>query len=581
MRWLAIWFATLLFWAAPARAEVSYQIDLSQRASHVAIIEMTVRGSRAPLDLWMPAWTPGAYELRHWGRNLTPLAAENEKGQPVSFSRVGPDRFHVDWSGTVKLRYRVYASELSDDASQIDSAHAYLNGSSIFLAARGQEKSLHQVAIALPSGWKVATALEESPTGWETTSYEALIDAPIEIGKFARAEVRAAGRLYHIVIDGASDVPPIFQHDLARIAEAEAKLVGTPPYRQYLLLIHLADGIGRIAALEHAASSSVIIPHRGLSGGDAYDELLYVAAHELFHAWNARRLRPAELVPYDLEHEQRSRSLWITEGLTEYYAHRALRLAGLWAKSRYLERLGDQITRAMAAAARGLTVEEEAELTWQAPDEAASDPDAYYARGHLVALALDAEIRAASGGRFSLDDVFKSLLSAADRAGGSMPIDGARLAEEIAKFAPSVAPHVAAWTRAPHETDRLDAALSAVGLKITRQESSARTFAGFAAENDAGALRVVAVGPGGPAQEAGLRAGDRIVRLDGSPPTADWAEKLAAKLPGAQIAIEAVRATRRMLIELRLETTRNLTGKLEETPATPKAIALRQQLLGG
>jgi predicted metalloprotease with PDZ domain len=577
MRWLAI------FWlvAATARAEVSYKIDLSQRASHVAIVEMTVRGSHSPLDLWMPAWTPGAYELRHWGRNLTPLSAENEKGQAVPFSRVGPDHFRVDGGGTIKLRYRVYASELSDDASQIDSAHVYLNGSSLFLAARGQEKSLHELAISVPAGWKVATALEESPSGWETTSYEALIDAPIEIGRFARAEVRAAGRLYHIVVDGAPDVPTMFQHDLARIAEAEAKLAGPPPYRQYLLLIHLSDGIGRIAALEHAASSSVIIPHRSLTGGDAYDELLYVAAHELFHAWNARRLRPAELVPYDLEHEQRSRSLWITEGLTEYYAHRALRLAGLWAKNRYLERLGEQVTRALAAAARGLTVEDEAELTWQAPDEAASDPDAYYARGHLVALALDAELRVASGGKYSLDDVLKGLLTAADRAGGPLPVDGARLAEEIAKLAPEVAPHVAAWTRTPRETDRLDAALAGVGLKITRQESSARTFAGFAAENDGATLRVVAVGPGGPAQEAGLRAGDRIVRLDGAPPTADWAEKLAAKISGAQIAIEAVRATRRMLIELRLETTRNLTGKLEETPATPKAIGIRQQMLGG
>ena len=98
-------------------------------------------------------------------------------------------------------------------------------------------------------------------------------------------------------------------------------------------MVHLADGIGRIAALEHANSASVIVPHRSLQG-DAYDELRYVAAHELFHAWNARKLRPAVLVPYDLSREQRARSLWIVEGFAEYYAHRAMRLAGLWNRRR-------------------------------------------------------------------------------------------------------------------------------------------------------------------------------------------------------------------------------------------------------
>jgi predicted metalloprotease with PDZ domain len=364
--------ALLVLWGASAQAQVSYRVELADRGAHVATVEMTVRGA-SPIELWMPVWTPGAYEMRHWGRNLTPLGAEDDTGKSVPFARVGPDRFRVDGGGTVKLRYRVYAAELSDDASQIDASHALLNGSSIFLAARGQEKAAHRVSIVAPDGWRVATALEPAAGGWEAANYESLIDAPIEVGTFARGEVRAAGRLYRVAIDGASEVPPSLLRDLAQLAEAEAKLVGPPPYRHYLLLVHLADGIGRIAALEHAASASVIVPHRSLQG-DAYDELRYVAAHELFHAWNARRLRPAEMMPYDLEHEQRARSLWIVEGFAEYYAHRAMRMAGLWSKTRFLERLSEQATRALGGARRGLTVEEEAELTWQSPDDAAADP---------------------------------------------------------------------------------------------------------------------------------------------------------------------------------------------------------------
>src|SRR5206468_2719277 len=159
----------------------------------------------------------------------------------------------------------------------------------------------------------------ETPSGdYQAPGYEALIDAPIEIGRGAESEVRAAGRHFRIVVDGASEVPAHFARDVAAIAEAEARLIGAPPYRRYLLLVHLADGIGRLAALEHAASTSIVTPRRSLSGpasGDAYQELVYVVAHELFHAWNARRLRPAELVPYDLTRPTPSRALWITEGL--------------------------------------------------------------------------------------------------------------------------------------------------------------------------------------------------------------------------------------------------------------------------
>src|SRR5205807_3160584 len=129
---------------------------------------------------------------------------------------------------------------------------------------------------------------------------------------------------YRIVVHGAAAVPARFVDDVARIAAAEAHIAGAPPYPRYVLLLHLSDEAGRIAALEHAASTSIIVPRKSFSDPQAYDELTYVVAHELFHAWNAKRLRPAELVPYDLSRPQISRALWITEGVTEYFAHRAM-----------------------------------------------------------------------------------------------------------------------------------------------------------------------------------------------------------------------------------------------------------------
>ena len=479
---------------------------------------MTITGAAGPVELWMPVWTPGAYELRTWGRNVTPLAASDGSGRALPFVRTGPSTFRVDGRGTVRVRYRVYAAKLSDDGSHVDAGHALLNGSSLFLAVRGQERGLHELRLVLPPGWRAATALEEDASGWAVTSYEQLIDAPIECGRFADAVTRAAGRSYRIVVDGAATVPARLVEDVARIAEAEARIAGAPPYHRYVIVIHLSDEAGRLAALEHAASTSIIVPRKSLVDPDAYGELTYVVAHELFHAWNAKRLRPAELVPYDLSRPQRSRALWITEGLTEYFAHRAMLRAGRWSRAAYLEHVGDEAERAVIAARHGESIEEAAELTWQPPDDDEDDWDAYYARGHLVALAVDATMRVRTGGRYGLDDVLRAALAEAERAGGVAPIDSDRLAHDVDALAPGVGGKLLEWVRGGNETAAVADALAPIGLALACKDGPAQTVVGFAAERDGAGLRVVAVGDGGPGDLGGLKPGDRIVTIGGAPP---------------------------------------------------------------
>jgi predicted metalloprotease with PDZ domain len=302
-------------------------------------------------------------------------------------------------------------------------------------------------------------------------------------------------------------------------------------------------------------------------------------AHEMFHAWNARRLRPAELVPCDFFHPQRSRSLWITEGFAEYYAHRTLRAIGRWSRARYLERVGEEATRAVVAARHGRTLEESSELAWQPPDDEASDPDSYYARGHLVALALDAAIRGASP-HHSLDDVMRKLLLAAGPA-GVLPIDAGVLARTVDEIAgASVGRQLIEWVSRPHETDKLAGALAAAGLQLVTEELPPRTTAGFSAAPEGDSLRVAAISLDGPAALAGLRVGDRIVLLDGGAPSSGWAETIAAKSPGVALLVEAVRATHRLALELSLQAQRPIGCHLIEIPAPPKVAALRDAWLG-
>lgn len=574
-------------------------MSLDGRAQHRVDVELTASaGAGGALELWMPAWTPGAYELRTWGRNVTPLDARDGGGRALGVVRTGPSTFRVDAGGaaTVRLRYRVYAPRLLDDGSHADGEHALLNGSSIFLAVRGQERTPHRVRIALPPGWRAATALDGDAGGWRAPDYEALIDAPIECGRFAEATVRAAGRRYHIVVDdgepaagargaGAearrpSPVPARFVDDVGRIAAAEARVAGAPPYRRYTLIVHLADEPGRVAALEHAASASILVPRRSFTDTGDYDELRYVVAHELFHAWNARRLRPAELVPYDLLHEQTSRALWITEGLTEYYAHRAMLSSGCWSRAEYLAHVAEEAERAVTAARDGRSLEEAAALSWQTPDEDGADHDAYYARGHLVALGLDAAVRAASAGARSLDDVVRALLAEAARRGGVLPVDTATLARALDGVAPGVGALAVAWARDGHETTALPAVLARVGLRLAVDVAPPRAEAGFAADREGAALRVRAVVPAGAADLAGLRPGDLVVALDGAAPGPRWADAVGRKPPGARLVLTVRRGDRALALHLTLGSGADVACTLDaDAPAAPAPARLRDAFL--
>ena len=569
--------------SATARAAVTYRVTLDERAAHRATVELTVTGVAAgsAVELWMPVWTPGAYEMRTWGRNVTPLDAHDGAGRTLAFARSGPSTFRVDGAGggTVRLRYRVYAAKLTDDGSHIDGGHALLNGSSLLLAVRGQERGLHELRVVLPAGWRAATALDEDASGWSATSYEALIDAPVECGRFAEATARANGRSYRIAVDGATSVPARFVEDVSKIAEAEAHLAGAPPYRRYVAIVHLSDEAGRIAALEHAASTSIIVPRQSLVEPDDYDELTYVVAHELFHAWNAKMLRPAELVPYDLSRAQPARSLWITEGLTEYFAHRAMLRAGRWTRGDYLAHVGDEAGRAFAAARWGGSVEDAAELTWQAPDEGDDDEDAYYARGHLVALGVDAALRAGSGGRHSLDEALRALLAEAERAGGILPIDSDRLARAVDALVPGTGAKLLRWARGGNEAAAIAESLDAVGLALPCKESTPRTVAGFGAEREHEELRVVVVGDGGPAELAGLKAGDRILTIDGAAPPARWPDALAQKAPGSVVTLGVARGKHALVLHVTMTTERDTSCKLVPAAATPAVTKLRDALL--
>jgi predicted metalloprotease with PDZ domain len=387
-----------------------------------------------------------------------------------------------------------------------------------------------------------------------------------------------------VAIDGApvpAGTAARLAADVARVAAVEAGFVGAPPFTRYLAIVHLADEPGRVAALEHAASTSILVPRRSLADRSLYDELVYVVAHEMFHAWNARRLRPAELVPYDLQRPQPSRALWIIEGLTEYYAHRTMLKLGQWDTREYLLQVGDVAGDAATAARRGPSLEEAGLLTWQMPEDA-GEPDTYYARGHLVALALDAALRAGSDGKHTLDEALRALLDEAERRGGVLPVDTAVLARALDALVPGVGDKALAWARAGDETAEVTKALASLGLKLEIKAQAPRTVAGFAATATprGNGIVVEAVRADGPAALAGLRPMDRILTMDGAAVPAKWAEWIGAKAAGTIVVLGGVRGERSIELRVTLESLVELESTLVLAAATPAITRLRAGLVG-
>jgi predicted metalloprotease with PDZ domain len=400
--------------AAP-QTPVSYLLRIPEPHTHLLHVEMRVDGVAGPLELAMPSWTPGSYLMREFPRNVVALMAFDGAGRPLAAAKTDKSTWRVDApaDGTVVTRYVVHADELSVRTSHVDATHAAVNGASVFLFARGRQDGPHAVTVAAPEGWRTTTSLRETQPGtFAARDYDELVDSPMEIGRHALVEWPVDGVTHRWAVWGRGNWDGHrLAHDTTRIVLAEKALFGSLPYPDYTFILHVAPGGG--GGLEHR-NSTVLLSDRWSFRGPPYEHFLALTAHELFHAWNGKRIRPAVLGPFDLTREAYTRELWVVEGITSYYTDLLLLRAGLIGPQRYLERLAEQVTRLYGVPGRYVQPLEDSSFdTWikfYRPD--ANSPNAtvsYYLKGALVALLLDLEIRAATAGERSLDDVMRLL----------------------------------------------------------------------------------------------------------------------------------------------------------------------------
>jgi predicted metalloprotease with PDZ domain len=410
--------------AAPLR--IAYHVGMPDPASHLYDVSIDVEGVEgATLPLQMPVWSPGRYARMDFARNVQEFRVTNAAGQPLRWDKSDGSRWVVQTGGarTVSVRYRVFANQLSGTFSVLDSAHANWNGASLFMYVEGHKPDPVTLDVAPPSGWQLVNGDTRSAnqTHFRFENYDRLIDTPTEIAS------PAAVLLDSFVVDGKryrtmvhhNGAPPAAAHqrfvrDVEKIVRYENSVFGAPPLEQYTFLFNIGYRGGD--GMEHLYSTQII------SSGTWADSLVVLpgistAAHEYFHVWNVKRVRPAALGPFDYTREQYQPSLWVAEGWTQYYGMSALGRAGIVDRAAFYTSMAGLIQSNLTAPGRKEVSARMA--SFHAPFwDGSTQPQAnngsqvffsYYTKGAGLALYLDLYLRAKTANQRSLDDVFNAL----------------------------------------------------------------------------------------------------------------------------------------------------------------------------
>ena len=533
----------------------TFTVSMPRPSTHLFEIEMSIAPfgkGVSSFDLVLPVWTPGSYFVRDYARNVEDLEVSGADG-PATLEKVEKSRWRVRPAkpspGPYSVRYRVYANELTVRTSHLDESHGYGNGPSLFFHVEGRKEEPQGLRFVLPSGWLVSIALPERDGVFLAKDYDELVDAPFECGTHRTFDFEVRGVPHTLALWGrGNEDPERLVADLSRIVEAGAKVFGGLPYERYLFLVHVAAGAR--GGLEHRASQSIGVEPTKFRPAKSYRNVLALFSHELFHAWNVKRIRPRPLGPFDYTREVYTRDLWAMEGITSYYEWLLLVRAGLVEPKHALEEWAREIREHRetpgAAVQSAEAASFDAWIRYYRPDENSPNvSEGYYRRGALIGLALDLSLRQATGGNVSLDDVLCHLH---DEYGGSPAgypegtyeshvgsVSGVDVSEFFRRYVRGVETppfeelfaHAGLSMREKAEKDEDDAN---GGEKDAGPPRKLADF-GWKTKKEDGRLVVAEVYRGRAAYESGVGAGEELVAVDGRKADEDLLKRLERDVP--------------------------------------------------
>lgn len=501
---------------------ISYTIAMSKPATHLLEVEMRLAWQTMPekAELKMPVWTPGSYLIREYARHVESFAAKDASGADLAWRKTDKNTWQIDTGGVKEIvaRYNVYANELTVRTNELNDEHAFFNNAALLMFPKDNLKTASTVKVVPFGKWRVATGLPKvagQENVFRAENFDVLYDSPFEVSDFKEISFDVQGKPHRYVVtgDGNYDLPRVAA-DTAKIVEEAYKIFGELPYDDYTFILNTRGGGG----LEHLNSTALQFNRLGFT--TRYKDFLNLVAHEYFHLWNVKRIKPDALGPFDYENENYTKLLWFAEGGTAYYESVLNRRAGIVTADEFTTARETQIAALQNRPGRFETSLEDASfdawIKYYRPDEnAVNNQISYYDKGELVNFLLDVEIRKASNGAKSLDDVLRYLYSDfAKKNKNYTPEDLQKICETMA--GKSLNDFFEKYVRGTAEID-YNAILGGIGLQLSTGETENQTaYLGANVRQDADKLIVASVPKDTPAYEQGLNANDQIVAVDGN-----------------------------------------------------------------
>lgn len=593
------------------------RVDTADLTGYAVTLELRrpadAPGSGAPLTVALPRWAPGAYRLAEFGRYARDFAATTDDGtRPARVDALADGRWRVTpaaaWQ-TLRVAYRVRfptpaAAAAPNNRNFLTARGGLFDGPLTFASVEGGERLPAHVRFELPAAWHTATGL--TPTGdprvFFARSYDVLVDSPVLAGP------GDALRVWRFAVDGvphrvaywaqagaAAFDTARFVATAERAVRAARGVMGELPYRDYTFLF--VDGAG--GGLEHLNSTTIGVAGAALARDPA--AAASVTAHEFWHLWNVKRLRPVELGPFDYQRVVRTPSLWWSEGVTDYFADELLRRAALRDSAAAVADFADALQSLLAnPAGTRVSPERSSRTAWDRPDVNGGYSVSYYLQGKLLGELLELRLRAETGGRRGMDDVMRRLYDRFAGARGFAPGDveqavaavcGDRAPPGAARPAAArggcwwVAPLFARHVRAADPADwagalalagwRLDtarvAASDSAGRPLPDLRAGVVAFAGIGSAGGAagGRPRLLVAGPHVALYRAGLRTGDEVVGVNGAAVdgAAAWRRATTGARVGDTLTVDVRRDGRPVRAALRLPGYATLRLRLADLPA--------------
>jgi predicted metalloprotease with PDZ domain len=539
----------LLMWMALARsnAATNYTISLTNPEQHLLEVQILLPEGPAQRQLQLPVWN-ALYQVRDFAQYVNWVRAKDRSGHSLAVRALDTSRWQiVDAQGGAVVEYQIFADSPAPFGAQFNSHHAFLNLAEVLMYPVDARNGPMVVRFSrVPEGWQVATPLTSMPEGrFGAESYDRLVDSPVEIGRFQESDFDEGGGYYRVIVDAEAG-----DYDMAKITAMLHKIVAAAtswmqdrPFDSYMFLYHFPRGPAG-GGMEHSYSTAISVNAEVLAR--APDVLASVTAHEFFHLWNVKRIRPHTLEPVDYSRENYTRALWFSEGCTSTAADIIRLRGGLLEERSFEHELESGIAELERRPAHLTQSAEESSLdAWLEGDAYYRRPErsiSYYNKGELLGITLDLAVREASHGQASLREVFQWMnQNYAKKGRFFLDSDGVREAAEAVSHA-DLGWFFAKYVSGTEEIPWNDFFRS-VGLRLI-EGTNAVADAGFAASrNFDGPMAVTTVTAGSEAEGAGLQVGDTVLEINGKTAGQEFSQEMTRLNPGDTITVK-IRARR-------------------------------------